>query len=116
MNPVLAALVGVILGAILGAGLVWWLALRPAQAALARQQDESRAFDELRRRLQSLRHDLRGALSPAMLSADRLTMHQDEKVQRAANVVMASLDRSTALLVDPAREVRQADDQAPRPE
>ena len=106
------ALLAALGGAVIGALLVWLLVARPAQAALARQHEETRGFDELRRRLQSLRHDLRGALSPAMLSADRLTMHQDEKVKRAANVVMASLERSTALLADPARKVAPDGDEA----
>ena len=136
-------ILGAALGAIIAAFLVWLLALRPVcaslaalrraladmaagrdpeatagpeAAALARQLAEARGLGELRRRLQSLRHDLRGALSPAMLSADRLTTHADEKVRRAANVVMSSLERSTALLADPAHKVAAADDAPPQPE
>ena len=53
---------------------------------------------ELQRRL---RHDLRGALSPALLTADRLISHQDPKVRRAGEIMVKSVDRASALLADP---------------
>ena len=60
------------------------------------QQLSTRA--ELQRRL---RHDLRGALSPALLTADRLISHQDPKVRRAGEIMVKSVDRASALLADP---------------
>lgn len=52
----------------------------------------------------TLRHDLRGALSPALLMADRLTTNPDPPVQRAGEVIVRSIDRATALIArkDPA--------------
>ena len=52
----------------------------------------------------TLRHDLRGALSPALLMADRLTANPDPAVQRAGEVVVRAIDRATALIArrDPA--------------
>lgn len=48
----------------------------------------------------SLRHDVRGMLSPALLVADRLLAHADPKVVRAgetvAKAVKRAIDRLTA--------------------
>jgi hypothetical protein len=43
----------------------------------------------------SLRHDLRGMLSPAMLVADRLLAHSDPKVVRAGETIVRSIERAT---------------------
>jgi hypothetical protein len=61
------------------------------------------ALAELRQTWQKRRHDVRGALSPALLTADRLTSHQDEQVRRAGQIVVLSLERAIAALADPAR-------------
>jgi hypothetical protein len=55
-----------------------------------------------------LRHDLRGILSPAMLTADRLAAHADPAVQRAGMVVMKTVERAAARL----DETKQPADQA----
>ena len=49
-----------------------------------------------------LRHDIRGALSPALLTADRLLTHSDPAVQRAGDIVVRAVERAAALLSDPA--------------
>ncbi len=46
----------------------------------------------------SLRHDLRGVLSPAMMMTDRLLRHPDPAVQRAGAAVVRSIERATTLL------------------
>ena len=46
----------------------------------------------------TLRHDLRGVLSPALMMSDRLLTHADPAVQRAGNAVVRSIERATALL------------------
>ena len=56
----------------------------------------------LRQTWQKRRHDVRGALSPALLTADRLTSHEDEQVRRAGEVVVLSLQRAIDALADPA--------------
>jgi len=77
-------------------------------------------------------HDLRGILAPALLTAERLQIHQDSSVQRAGEILLRTVDRATdlvrrtldfaregpppldlapvglALLVDEAREVARA--------
>jgi signal transduction histidine kinase len=53
-------------------------------------------------------HDLRGILSPAMLTAERLQGHADDKVRRAGDVLMRSVERATELVrrtLDIAREI-----------
>ncbi len=56
-----------------------------------------------------LRHDLRGALSPALLTADRLISHADPKVRRAGEIIVKSVDRASTLLADPAEASLPAD-------
>ena len=46
--------------------------------------------------LSSLRHDLNGILSPALLIADRLAAHADPAVQKAAEVVATTVERAAA--------------------
>ncbi len=46
----------------------------------------------------SLRHDLRGVLSPAMLVSDRLLTHADPKVVRAGETIVRSIGRATERL------------------
>ena len=75
----------------------------PVSAAeIGRELREAR---EQRSRLQgidaaaaALRHNLRGALSPALMMADRLSAHEDPAVQRAGTIVVRSIDRATALI------------------
>jgi hypothetical protein len=64
--------------------------------------------------LSRLRHDVRGALSPAMLSADRLTMSKDPAVVRSGEIIVSAIERVSALL-DATRRPNPADIAAPRP-
>jgi signal transduction histidine kinase len=52
-------------------------------------------------------HDLRGILTPALLTAERLQLNPDEKVQRAGETLVQAVDRATELVrrtLDYARE------------
>ena len=52
--------------------------------------------------LSRLRHDLRGVLSPALLTADRLLASSDDPtVRRAAETMIETVERATALLAAP---------------
>ena len=53
----------------------------------------------------ALRHNLRGALSPALMMADRLIAHGDPAVQRAGEIVVRSIDRATALITATKRDL-----------
>ncbi len=52
----------------------------------------------LERLTTSLRHDVRGMLSPAMLVADRLVSHADPKVARSGETVVQAITRTTERL------------------
>ena len=43
-------------------------------------------------------HDLRGILSPALLAAERLQSHEDQRVSRAGDVLVRAVERATALV------------------
>lgn len=55
---------------------------------------------ELRAQVASLRHDVRGMLSPALLVADRLSEHADPAVRRAGQTVIRTVERVTARLAE----------------
>jgi hypothetical protein len=53
-----------------------------------------------------LSHDLRGALSPALILAERLEAHPDAKVRDAARLISAATERATQLCRDASVETR----------
>ena len=63
----------------------------PATAAQAR-------VDAIEKQAAGLRHDLRGALSPALIISDRLIENADPAVRRAGESVIRSIERAAALL------------------
>ncbi len=100
----MAALAGAALGALAMAA-----ALRAQAGAVsprtADRQDGPAAeaaqdaeLAELRRQLASLRHDLRGILSPALLVSDRLLGNEDAAVRRAGEVMIRTVERVTERL------------------
>ena len=74
------------------------------RAAAAGQADAVRAADrlfaaearvaDLERQASQLRHDLRGILSPAMLTADRLAASQDPIARRAGEAMISTVERA----------------------
>jgi signal transduction histidine kinase len=81
---------------------------------LAAMQHEMRAALGRNARLAALgtvvakvSHDLRGILTPALLTAERLQLSQDPKIQRAGETLVQAVDRATDLVrrtLDYARE------------
>lgn len=103
--PFLVSALGLSLlaGAALYAVLHTWLAQPMAELANLRDRAGAAGADrarlaELEANESSLRHDLRGVLSPALLMADRLVAHEDPGVRRAGETVVKSIERATALL------------------
>lgn len=45
-------------------------------------------------------HDIRGQLSPAMLAADRLSLHADPKVRELAEQIIRSIELAALRLKD----------------
>ncbi len=89
------------------AGLVLYAAM-PRPVPIAQDQDTVQArIDAIETRVAGLRHDLRGALSPALIMSDRLAESADPAVRRAGEAVVRSIERASALLaaakVDPDR-------------
>ncbi len=70
----------------------------PAQPATA--GSDATELAELRRQLSTLRHDLRGMLSPALLVSDRLLASEDAAVRRAGEVMIRTVDRVTERLAE----------------
>ena len=71
-----------------------------AQAAANAAAAGEAAQAEAQRRL---RHDLRGVLSPALLTADRLLTHADPAVKRAGDIMASAVERAAELLDDTAK-------------
>ena len=113
--PAPAAIGALVLSALLiggtGAVLLDWLVLDKlrrltvASEELRRQavagQGMELALNSRAEQIRRLRHDIRGALSPALLIADRLLSHADPSVQRAGQIMVRTVDRATGLLADP---------------
>ena len=76
-------------------------ALRPL--AVAGQECEAQLANKVEQQ-RRLRHDIRGALSPALLMADRLLGNADPGVKRAGEIVVRSVDRAALLLADPVEQ------------
>jgi signal transduction histidine kinase len=55
---------------------------------------------ELEAQMATLRHDLRGILSPALLTADRLLDSRDPVARRAGEVMVRTVERTTARLAE----------------
>jgi len=45
-----------------------------------------------------LGHELRNVLSPAMMLAERISMHSDPQVQRSGKMILESLDKAIVLI------------------
>jgi hypothetical protein len=53
--------------------------------------------------LSRLRHDIKGALSPALLAADMLAGSPDERTRRNAQIIIDAIESAVRLLSGPAR-------------
>ncbi len=89
MAPAVAALAA---GLALGRGDAAGLRARREIEARAEAAEEANA--RLVKAAGQMRHDLRGILSPALLTADRLTMSQDPVARRAGEAMVATVDRA----------------------
>ena len=118
-SAVAGVLAAVLAGAVVGIvvhGMLQTLVVRPVAKLLAAAglpgtagiPELEATFGDLQRRAErlakleaqtsALRHDLRGILSPALLTADRLTGHEDPKISRTGEVVIRAINRATERL------------------
>ena len=65
------------------------------EAALDAARRRSQRLTELEAQTASLRHDLRGILSPALMTGDRLAEHDDPKIRKAGDVIVRTVNRAT---------------------
>jgi len=92
---------GQVSAACVGTAVLYRLCIVPqmeAARAAAAEKVLAETKGELQRRL---RHDIRGALSPALLTADRLLANRDPAVQRAGDIIVRAVEKVSALLADP---------------
>jgi hypothetical protein len=97
----------VVLGGALGAGAVWLALTRQVRAARQRAAEQSQAVIKLS-------HDVRGAVTPALLMTERLESNADPAVRLAAGVVAKAMDRAADLAKLAAAEARSVAVQARR--
>ena len=90
------------------AGRLWFAPGRAIAAELDELRGQAAENQALRQDLSSrleqqrrLRHDLRGALSPVLLVADRLGAHPDPAVKRSGDIMLRTVERATTLLEEP---------------
>ena len=105
------ALVASIVVAAAACALLERFVLAPARSLAAEVvmlRGQAGEIDALRRELaerteqqRRLRHDLRGAMSPVLLVADRLVSHADPAVKRSGDIMVRTVERATALLAEP---------------
>jgi hypothetical protein len=89
----------VVLGALLGGVLAWLLMARQLRAARREVARQSTA-------VRTLAHDVRGAVTPALLMTERLETNADPAVRLAAGVVAKAMDRVADLAKAASAEAR----------
>ena len=78
-------------------GLGRWLQAR-VPAPLPVEDPAVARLATLEREMSTLRHELRGALSPALMVSDRLLKSEDPLIRRAGDTVVRSVERAAALI------------------
>ncbi len=98
----IAAETGVaIAGAGMGFGwMVRFLTARHAGVSPAEAEAVADRLRTLEAKTSSLRHDLRGILSPALLTAERLLGHEDPVIRRAGEMMVKTVERASERLAD----------------
>ena len=111
---VVAAVAAVAVAILVHLGLMLWM-VRPLRDQHAALREQLQLAEQGRERLQaleastsSLRHDLRGILSPALLTADRLLGSEDRLVKRAGEAMVRAVERAEERL----RDTREAPPEA----
>lgn len=85
------------LGASACVGLVLYGVVPAASTPPAHAAAQAR-IDAVEAGIASLRHDLRGALSPALMLSDRLVASTDPAIRKAGEAVVRSIEQASALI------------------
>ena len=86
------------LGASACVGLVLHGLMPTAIAAPDHAADAQARIDAIEAGVASLRHDLRGALSPALILSDRLVASSDPAIRKAGEAVVRAIEQASALI------------------
>ncbi len=73
---------------------------RPAAPPQAAPAEVVARLQVLEAKTSSLRHDLRGILSPALLTAERLLGNEDPAIRRAGEIMVKTVERASARLAE----------------
>jgi hypothetical protein len=84
-------------------------------AAAAQVRAAQARIDAIEQQIAGLRHDLRGALSPALIMSDRLVDSTDPAIRRAGEAVVRSIEKAAALLAASKAASKTPADAAPPP-
>src|SRR5580692_8243705 len=63
------------------------------QEMVQMEQSPDVRVEQLENLVRTLRHDLRGLITPPLLIADRLTMNSDPAIQRSGIVIATAVER-----------------------
>ncbi len=85
------------LGASACVGLVLY-GLMPAAVTVPGQGAAQARINAIEADVSNLRHDLRGALSPALILSDRLVASTDPAIRKAGEAVVRSIEQASALI------------------
>jgi signal transduction histidine kinase len=88
-----------VLGALAGGFGVWLVLGRRLHAARAGDAQWAEGIIKLS-------HDIRGAVTPALLMAERLEMNADPAVQQAASIIAQAMDRTSEIAKAASAEAR----------
>ena len=62
------------------------------------EQSSQDQLEQLKKLISSLRHDIRGMITPALLIADRLTLNGDPAIQRSGTTITGIVERIVSTL------------------
>ena len=99
MPDVLSAAILLTAGFLVGATIMWILRRTPPVP-----DDRAASMAIAIRRLT---HDIRGALSPALLAAERLERHDDPAARESAAVIIRTLQRVASLCRETSAAIKQ---------
>ena len=97
--PIQYEILFIVVGLVAG-GLAVWLVMAP-QVRAAHTRDA-----RLAQLVIKFSHDIRGAVTPALLMAERLEMNADPAVKQAAVVIAEAMERTTEIAKAASAEAR----------
>jgi signal transduction histidine kinase len=97
-----------LVGAAFGAAGGWAARRSPAEGSGEGKAVEAERVAAAEAAVRKLAHDLRGALSPALLMAERLERHEEAPVRHAAEMIVKALDRADGLCRDASAAAKRA--------